>query len=177
MIFFRRSLLLVLLAFIILGYTKAIGANDSTWVKTKKHPKLTITKLSGEGFVGKLMAFKLDSLCIVSAFDSTLHDLNEITYIRVDRSSNTRKGWWSGFCFGALLGCGFAWEPEYGPYGVDFKFNAGKYFLCALSGSLVGGIIGAINSTEKKIDFSSLSKDDKVNTISKLGGKKVRKKK
>lgn len=164
-----RIKLLSLVILLLLG-TPVLAGIDSTWVETKKHPKLTINKLGGEPLVGKLRALKLDSLLIHSSSGFSGHDLNEITFISVNRSSNKYKGMALGLGFGTGIGLIVGSEARLGRQGIWYKQHWGTTILCAVGGCLSGGIIGALMSGDKKIDFDELPLGEKRNAISQIGG-------
>jgi len=173
---FIRLFVLFFLGYMILSYSKEAQATDSTWVKTRWHPKLTINTLSRWPVTGKLMAVKEDSLLMVQFRDSSRFELNDIIAItRISRYRNRNEGITKGLLWG--LGFGTAMGLMVG-LDQKFDFNTGHWYyklnplrfsLCVLGFGLLGATAGA-NRVDKKIDFSKLSEPDKKNTISKLGG-------
>jgi hypothetical protein len=98
-------------------------------------------------------------------------NLDEITEIELEGKSNFGRGCIDGASIGFLAGVGFVialggW-PEYGlAYFVAIAFGV-------FGGGLVGiggGISGAATGINEKIDFSKLSKSEKIKTVKALLG-------
>ncbi|MBM3236818.1 hypothetical protein FJZ31_11055 [Candidatus Poribacteria bacterium] len=147
--------------------------------KARKHPEIIVTKKSREQFWGKLWDLQGDFILLHSLTPAWIEkpikiNLDEITKIELERKSNFGRGFIEGASGGFIAGASLGFLFGAGLFGPKY---ADTYALAILGGICLGGLVGpaggisgATEGINKKIDFSKLSKSDKIKTVEAILG-------